>query len=275
MARPKHSQALSAATLKLLRPLVRILLRNSVSHQTFAELAKQSYVDVANAEFGIEGKKQTVSRIAILTGLTRKEVQRLLQRPPDSATAIGEEYHRAARVITGWVRDPDFGDGKGHPFPLRVDGKRTSFTELVKRYSGDIPVRAMLDELVRVGAVKQLRDGRIGLLSRGYIPQKGTNEKLIILGNDTADLIATIDHNLYGNPSKPRIQRKVMYDNVPVEAAEAFHAIAEAQSQELLEALDRWLSHRDRDVNPASKGNGRVRVGLGLYHFQERLDKES
>lgn len=274
MDQPKHAQALSAATLRLLRPLVRILLRNNVSHRTFSELAKVAYVEVANAEFGIVGKKQTVSRIAILSGLTRKEVQRLLAQPPDTDSVVEEEYHRASRVITGWVRDPDFGDGKGHPHPLRMEGKRASFKELVKRYSGDIPVRAMLDELVRVGAVKQLKDGRICLLSRGYIPQKGVVEKLQVLGTDTADLISTIDHNVNQKPSKSRFQRKVMYDNVSVEAAKEFQVLAAAQGQELLESIDRWLSHRDRDVNPASKGTGRVRVGLGIYHFEEQLKSD-
>jgi hypothetical protein len=274
MAQPKHVQALSAATLRLLRPLVRILLRNNVSHRTFAELAKLVYAEVANAEFGIAGKKQTTSRVAILTGLTRKDVQRLLAQPPDPESVVEEEYHRASRVITGWVRDPDFGDGKGHPHPLRMEGKRASFNELVKRYSGDIPVRAMLDELLHVGAVKQLKDGRICLLSRGYIPQKGPVEKLHVLGTDTADLIATIDHNVYQKPAKPRFQRKVMYDNVPAEAAREFRTLAAAQGQELLEAIDRWLSHRDRDVNPGSKGTGRVRVGLGIYHFEEQLDSD-
>ena len=231
MAQPKHLHALSAATLRLLRPLVRILLRNNVSHQTFAELAKLVYVEVANTEFGIAGKKQTTSRIAILTGLTRKDVQRVLAQPPDTESVVEEEYHRASRVITGWVRDPDFGDGKGHPHPLRMEGKRASFGELVKRYSGDIPVRAMLDELLRVGAVKQLKDGRICLLARGYIPQKGPVEKLHVLGADTADLISTIDHNVYQKPSKPRFQRKVMYDNVPVEAAKEFQILAAAQGR--------------------------------------------
>jgi len=166
MSQPKSLQALSAATLQLLRPLMTILLRNNVSHRTFAELAKLVYVEVASAQFGIAGKKQSTSRIAILTGLTRKEVQRLLAQPSDTEPVSVEEYHRASRVITGWVRDPDFGDGKGHPLPLRMEGKRASFTTLVKRYSGDIPVRAMGDELLRVGAVKQLKDGRICLRSR-------------------------------------------------------------------------------------------------------------
>ena len=54
-------------------------------------------------------------------------------------------------------------------------------------------------------------------------------------------------------------------------SAKEFQALAAAQGQELLEAIDRWLSHRDRDTNPASKGTGRVRVGLGIYHFEEHL----
>ena len=154
-----------------------------------------------------------------------------------------------------------------------MEGRRASFEALVKCYSGDIPVRALLDELLRVGAVKHLKDGRICLLSRGYIPQKGSAEKLQVLGTDTADLISTIDHNVYLKPSKPRFQRKVMYDNVPIEAAKEFRTLAAAEGQELLEKLDRWLSHRDRDVNPVSRGTGRARVGLGVYHFEE--DKQS
>lgn len=274
MPQAMHGPALSAATLQLLRPLVRILLRNNVSHRTFADLAKQVYVEVAKAEFGIAGKKQTVSRIAILSGLTRKEVQRLLLPPSAAKSIADEEYHRGSRVITGWLRDPKYGDRKGHPRPLPMEGRGASFNALVKAYSGDIPVRALLDELLRVGAVKQLKDGRICLLSRGYIPQKGSVEKLHVLGTDTADLISTIDHNVYLKPSKPRFQRKVMYDNVPVEAAKEFRTLAAAEGQELLEKLDRWLAHRDRDINPVSKGTGRVRVGLGIFQFEEREPSE-
>lgn len=265
-ATPVHP--LSSATLRLLRPLVRILLRNNVSHRTFTDLAKQVYVEVANAEFGISGKKQTVSRIAILTGLTRKEVQRLLRPLPASRSMEDKQYHRGSRVITGWLRDRKYGDGKGHPRPLSIEGKGATFSALVKSYSGDIPVRAVLDELLWVGAVKQLKDGRICLVSRGYIPQKGSAEKLQVLGSDTADLISTIDHNIYLKPTKPRFQRKVMYDNVPLDAAKEFRTLAAAEGQELLEKLDRWLAHRDRDTNPASKGNGRVRVGLGIFQFE-------
>ena len=267
-----RARSLSTATATLLKPLVRILLRNGVAAKSVYELLKHLYVQIGQEDFGIDGKQATISRVAILTGLTRKEVQVILARPARQQGHYEEDYNRAARVVTGWLRDADFGDGKGHPAPLPMIGKRASFTALVKRYSGDIPVRALLDELVRVGAVKRLKNGCVGLVTRGYVPQKGVDEKLAILGTDTADLIATIGYNIFENPSRPRMQRKVMYDNVPVESARAFQTVAEARAQEMLEALDRWLSHRDRDVNPTVRGKGRVRVGIGIYHFEERLE---
>lgn len=270
-----QTEALCVATRVLLRPLIRIFLRHGLPAKAFFDLAKQVYVEVARTEFGIGGKAATTSRIAILTGLTRKDVQRLLAAPHRDEAAMSEQYNRAARVIAGWLKDEDFSDHKGHPVPLPVEGERRAFSELVRRYSGDMPPRAMLDELLRVGAVKRIKDGRICLVERAYVPERGIAQKLNILGADTADLIATIEHNLYVNPQKPRFQRKVMYDNVPTDAAKEFHAIAAARGQELLEALDRWLAHRDRDMNPAVKGTGRVRLGIGIYHFEESLDPET
>ncbi|GKS59530.1 hypothetical protein YTPLAS18_30570 [Nitrospira sp.] len=263
--------ALRAAIQALLRPLIRICLRNGLSAKAFFELAKQVYAAVASEEFGIDGKPATTSRVAILTGLTRKDVQRVLAMDAPDFAGNDDQYNRAACVIGGWLKDPDFVTDRGHPSPLRINEGTASFSHLVRRYSGDMPSRAMLDELIRVGAVKHLKDGRVCLMTRGYVPEKGPIQKLAILGMDTADLIATIEHNLYANPKHPRFQRKVMYDNVPTEAAKEFQAVAAARGQELLEALDRWLAHRDRDVNPAARGSGRMRVGLGLYHFQESV----
>jgi hypothetical protein len=167
----KHLKPLSAAVLRLLRPLVRILLRNGVSYSTFSDFVKWVYVDVAGKEFGIEGRKQSASRVSVITGLSRKEVMRVrqLSRPDDRAST--EKYNRAARVIAAWRRDKNFLDGEGKPAPLPMAGPAVSFSALVKRFSGDVPVRATLDELIRVGAVERLEDGRVSLLTRTYIPR--------------------------------------------------------------------------------------------------------
>ena len=63
---------------RLLKPLIRILLRNGVGFDEFAEIGKAVYVDVASTEFKVPHRKMSQARIAILTGLTRKEVARLV-----------------------------------------------------------------------------------------------------------------------------------------------------------------------------------------------------
>lgn len=193
-----HQPALKSALALVLRPLFRMLLRHAVSFGAFEEIAKRIYVQVAMDDFAIPGKKPSISRASILSGMTRKEVQYVLSRPLDVSMDSADRYNRAARVLTGWLRDPDFVDASGAPRALDADGG-LGFATLVRRYSGDMPVRAVLDEFVRVGAVSQRDDGRLELVTRAYVPQRSTVDKIGILGTDVADLIGTIDHNLlYG-----------------------------------------------------------------------------
>ncbi len=264
----KTLQALSAAVLRILRPLVRILLRHGVSYGTFADLAKWVYVDIATREFAIPGRKQSVSRVSVITGLTRKEVNRVQQLPRPEDQAAAETYNRAARVVGGWLRDADFLDAQQQPALLHFEDGSDSFSELVKRYSGDVPARAVLDELLRVGAVARADDGRIELLAHAYIPAGSEIDKLHILGTDAGALIATIDHNLTPEESLPFFQRKVAYDNLPDEALPQFRELSREKAQALLEQLNEWLAEHDRDTNPEAEGSGRNQAGIGIYYFE-------
>jgi hypothetical protein len=219
-------------------------------------------------DFAIPGRKPTISRASILTGLTRKDVQRLLAEPEPERAGADESYNRAARVLTGWARDPDFQQADGQPAVLSFQDETRGFAELVRRYSGDMPARAVLDELLRVGAVRRLEDdGRLELTVRAYVPRGGEAEKLDILGRDVADLIATIDHNLQHGQDDPRFQRKVMYRRMPASAGPAFRKLSAREAQALLERLDRWLAAHDVDEEPAR--DAPVRIGLGIYYFEE------
>jgi hypothetical protein len=192
---------------------------------------------------------------------------RKLPKPDDSAST--ERYNRAARVIAAWRRDRNFLDAEGKPAPLPMAGPGVSFSALVKRFSGDVPVRATLDELIRVGAVERLEDGSVSLLTRTYIPNSSDADKLHILGTDVTHLISTIDHNLKSDPSGPFFQRKVAYDNLPDEVLAVFRKHSAKKAQTFLESLDRWLAQRDRDVTPTVKGTGRNQAGIGIYYFEE------
>lgn len=259
--------------LRILRALARLMLRHGMPWQAFDDLARRAFVDVALRDFAIPGRKPSVSRASLLTGLTRKEVQRLngLEGAGEGETAAA--HNRAARVVAGWVRDAEFHDAAGEPAALPVDDSPASFASLVRRYSGDVPPRAVLDELLRVGTVERNANGSIVLLARVYIPRTSDIGKLNILGTDVSWLIDTIEHNLQAD-SAPRFQRKVMYDNLPREAMDEFRALSARHSQELIELLDGWLARHDRDANPAARGTGRMRAGVGIFCFEQDLSSD-
>ena len=265
-------QSLTRAILLLLRPLVRILLRNGVAYGHFADLAKKVYTDVAFEEFTLPGKKQTASRVAILTGLTRKEVKRLSEMKTPSSEVEEKRYHRAIRVISGWLNDPRYSDAQGKPHALSIEGK-VSFSQLVRDYSGDVPVQAMLKELLAAESIEQ-HDEHIHLIKHAYIPSNDPVEKIHILGTDVRELISTIDYNLTHHGNELRYQRKVSNNNVSPEAVEAFRKLSATQAQALLEQLDTWLSQHESESGQPSGDAQPKRVCLGIYYFEEDTSKE-
>jgi len=93
------TKAIAAAITNLLRPLVMFLLRNGVPYQTFADIAKRVYVDLATEKFDIPGRKQSKSRISILTGLSRREVLRV-KRLPGPRTILGPWIGSTGRRVS-------------------------------------------------------------------------------------------------------------------------------------------------------------------------------
>jgi hypothetical protein len=258
--------AVQSAIVRLLTPLVRILLRNGVPYGTLAEIAKWVYVDVASKEFSIAGQKPTNSRVSIITGLTRKEVKRLKDIAEPGDLGAAERYNRAARVIGGWLKDSNYNDGKGISRELPFEGD-FSFSSLVKTYSGDIPPRAILDELTNAGVVESGSKG-LRLLAKGYIVQRGDSEKIGIMGVDVGELISTIDHNMLLSTSEAFLQRKTSYDNIPEDAMPKLRKLIHQKGEKFIEAVDKLLSQYDRDINPEVAGTGRKRAGLAIYYIE-------
>ena len=265
---------LFSAIKKLLKPLVRILLQNGILYGALLDIIKPIYIQVASENIAKSGKKPTKSRISTITGIPRKEVQRLMDLGNVDDVWAFERYNRAARVVSGWVRDARFSDKQHQPLILSYDRKNPSFVELAAAFSGDIPARTILDELFEAEVVRKLQNGDLQLIKRAYIPTSVESEKLGILGRDVAGLLNTIGHNIYQKENLPHFQRKVFYDNLPEEFIPELKEFIETHAQSLMEKMDHKMSENDRDTNQAIKGTGRRAVGLGVYYFEEDIDQE-
>jgi hypothetical protein len=258
---------LKNASHRLLKPLVRILIRYGIPFGEFREIAKQTYVEVAEEDFKIPNRKQTVSRISMLTGIQRKEVARLITEHNDVEETIDAGYNRGVRVISGWHRDSEFLDEQGEPLALPLDGEQGSFSALVKRYSGDLPVRAVLDELERVGSIQRDAADMIRPISQsGYIPSADKNAQFNIMGQSVLDLLNTLNHNIENDNGNTRLQLTTAYDNLPRSAVERFKLMSRTD--------DDWLSENDRDANAdlAVANDGRYRAGIGIYYIEEQIE---
>jgi hypothetical protein len=269
-------QTFTKALLKILKPLARIALQHSISYGPFSEVVKQAFVQAALEDFSIDNRKQTISRVAVLTGLTRKVVKRLKEGTAAPGYQLARRYNRAARVIAGWRRDPVFLNPVGEPadLPFTAEDKEASFSMLAKYYSGDIHPRAILDELLRIEAVTKLADERIRLQKEIYLPHGDKEMKLNILGTDVAYLINTIGHNLEVKPAEAFVQRKVSYDNLPAESLPEVRQHVRLHVQKITDHFDKYLSTLDRDTNPDVEGSGRYTTGVGIYYFEEITDED-
>ncbi|QLQ33914.1 MAG: hypothetical protein HZT40_22400 [Candidatus Thiothrix singaporensis] len=259
---------LRSAFYRIVKTLMRILYRKGVALGDFTQLVKQAYVDVVEQELVRSGERVTTSRIAAITGLTRKDVAQLREREEQETSP---RYNRGMRVLTGWRHDEEFIDpATSQPAILPFRGERGSFERLVQRYSGDMSAFAMLEEMKRIQVARETLDGGVQMLSQVYIPQGDEGEKIALLGMDVPLLISTIDHNLTcRDPLELRYQRKVSYNNLPEEVLPEFRAFVRQDAQQLLLRFNDWLYQHDRDHTPDVQGTGRMQAGVGIFYFEQ------
>jgi len=101
-----------------MRPIVRFLLRHGVTWDEFSELTKDMYVDVAIEGYGLQGRPTNNSRVAMMTGLSRREVARIRDRLLDDCDdPAGRRGSRVSQILTGWHVDEEFTEA-GQPKDL-------------------------------------------------------------------------------------------------------------------------------------------------------------
>jgi len=255
--------------ISVLKPLIHLLMRLDVSHSEFAEMAKKAYVDVAREKFALPKRKMTTSRIAVLTGLSRKEVVRLDVNTTNDQNTSKPKHNRAARVVTGWLQDKEFCEQGGKPKDLPQKGV-SSFATLVERYSGDITAGAVKDELLRTGNVEVIKDDKLHLVQAAYIPSQDEMEQFNVLAQCAERLLSTGVFNITKDASlMARYQRQLTHRQVSQKLAQQFSQHCKTESQNLLMQLDTWLNQQ---VNKADSHTDQetVSVGLGIYYFEDK-----
>ena len=258
---------LTLAVRMMLKPLVKLLISQGVSHGDFSEAAKDVYVEMAIRHFD-KSKKVNQSGTAILTGLTRKEVKNVIDRAI-SAEPHSKNYSRPSRVLAGWHSDPKYIGPYGVPLEIPYESsaeEMPSFTELVRTYSGDMAPRPMLKELVRVGAVVELENKTYKAVRRDFEAEALSPELVERLGKVGHYFFSTAAANIEKKEQGSGYFDRRVYTDVGLspESMREFDSFIKRRGQEFLEELDNWfVATEKRDKDKVDRRS----TGLCMVHY--------
>jgi hypothetical protein len=273
----KASEDGGATVLQILRPLVHFMIENHLTYPLVITILKALFVEVAEKNFSLPQKKQTDSRINMLTGVHRKDVKRLRQK--GELVNILDKSFLGIQLISHWLNDARFLDaeGKPRPLPLRTieNATEASFADLVEEVvRQDIRPRVVLDELQRLNLISVDENRMVTLNVANISRDNSLQEKLSRLGNNLQDHINAALHNIK-SPQPVFVDNNFFIDNLSHAALQELSTLCTQISAEALERVQaraKELANPDY-VAPEQSGtsgeNPRFRMNFGIYNFAD------
>lgn len=256
------------AMAKVLQPLVKFMIARGITYPAAIEMLKAVFVEVAHSEFALADKRNTDSRVSMLTGVHRADVKRLSsvasrKRLPAKPTAVS----LGAQVVARWISDPSYTDKRGNPIPLprsHQEDSKPSFEDLVASVRTDIRARPMLDEWLNLGVVELDSKDRVHLKVNAFVPKKDLTEKLYFLAKNLHDH-ATVSVNNVVDTGQPMLDTSVYYHRLSAASVETLRKLATEAGMRAIHEVNRLAADLDR--LDAAHGGADRRMNFGIYFF--------
>ena len=257
----------------VLRPIAKILLRYGIGFREFAEVAKSAFVAVATTEYGIRGRPTNMSRVAVMTGLTRKEVRRLRDQNESGTGTFVLKTTPLTTVLHRWHSEEDYLDKDGRPALLPFIGESGSFSSLVKEFGGDIPPGAMRTELKRVGALVEDKKGNVKAVRRAIHPKVAHENLCASLAHSVYPLISTIAHNTNPDLDEPTWGQMTAFTaDICKTELPRIRRISTDRLTELVESFDDVFMAYEKTSDEGADFDSNRPIAVGVFYFEERED---
>src|ERR1700738_3879688 len=264
-------EATIVALKRVVDPLVGLMFDAGVTVREFSQIMRESAVRTPAGRVAKETGRNSKSRVAIITGLPRSEVSRIL-RTNDVSPRKRLGQHPARKVLAAWFDDPRFLAPNGDPAVLPIFGKRRSFEQLVAMHSRGIPVRAMLDELTQIDAVERLADQRVKVKSRIPSLTGMTGGAIALIGERTRDLLDTLTTNLRC-ASKPLFAATALADETDPDTVSLIRREIAEQGANFINSANALFSRPSmKPKRLIAKRPTKYRLGVTVYYFQNDVE---
>lgn len=261
--------------LRLFKPAARLLLRHGVSYRAFCIPLKRVFLEAAEQELDARQMPKTDSALTLLSGVHRRDVRELLRdATPSGATAARQPKSLASEVVARWIFEPAYrhlaGKRKGPARSLTRGPQAGSFDSLVASVSQDIRPRAMLDELLRLGVVKETEEG-VELVADGFIPREGFAELSALFSDNLHDHMAAATANLQGDANF--LEQSIFVDQITAASAAQLQKAAVLAWKQAFETVMSQAQERfDADAQQTEPEQRNQRARFGIYFYNTPMD---
>jgi hypothetical protein len=261
-------EAALAALKRVLDPLMDVMFDTGITVREFSRMIRDTAVRSASVRIARESGRSSYSRIAIITGLARAEVARIMET---SESSIGAriEQHPVRRVLAAWHDNQRFLGAAGDPAVLPIFGRKRSFEQLVAVHSGGIPVRAMLDQLLQINAVELVSGLRVKAKTKVPIFKGMTRSAIANIGERAGDLLSTLKNNLH-TTATPLFEGTALMCDVDINVLPLVRRQMAEQGATLIEGASSLLGRsRVKSKRSSSKELPQCRAGITVYYFED------
>ncbi|MFA7350510.1 MAG: DUF6502 family protein [Methylotenera sp.] len=249
-----------------LKPIARLCIHFGLDYRQLSEMLKNAFVTVAEEEFKIDGKSQNDSRIALLTGVHRKDVRRLLGRAPNNTPP--RQQGLVANLIAQWLGMPELLNEEGEPKPIPRNAQPeypTSFTALAEALTNDIHPRALLDECVSRGIVRITDDDMVYLIAESLVPADDLDDKAHFFAQTIHDHIAAAEHNLSGG-QPAFLDRFVWHEGLTEADTKMIAAAAKKAAMTALKQVNNQaVNYKQQHYSEATRPEFKIHFGTFFY----------
>lgn len=123
------------------------------------------------------GERLSISRVSAVTGISRAEISNLLKSEARTESKNNPNESVLNRILSAWRMDVRFLAGR-RPKALKLFGRGASFESLAKLYGRGLPIRAIFDELISIGAI-ELLPSQIVVLKKPFAVGESVTRKNI------------------------------------------------------------------------------------------------
>ena len=257
----------------LLKPLVRLAVKNGLTFPDFSGVLKQAYVDVAARQMVAAGMAISEEGMSLIANINVGEVRDILRSPIEPQF---DQQHRQgssiARLLSAWNNTPRYSGPYGVlldlPFESSADRsakRERSFSDLVRETAPDVSPRLLLDECLRIGCVISIGNGFYRAVKRSHVPEPLSKQSIGHFAHVVHNVCETCERNLRVESAEGKglFERRIFTDTrINSSDLKEFDSYVRTRGQQFADDIDNWLSTKTAPDPMAS-----IHTGIGVYHY--------